>query len=555
MSFVYLLFICLFIGASNAKAGLVSRETMCNLQNNEVDVKLQINSVNRYKYSCDDFNDKDKTLTFCNEFLNDVNEQMLSRNTSIRDELVKKISDYEKQKNNFDLNDKNIDEYEELNSKLDMYKELLSNYDNVLYDVSPSMVVINPNITIDNTITDSALLTIYSAAVAYFSANGYLLAEELLEHMKLNNSINSCYKPSNTEVISNTNGYKRILSYSVTRGNYSFEKDGTKSGNDAYYSLHSVNYNKTSNNSGVVISDRYDYAYDMSYDDFKTDAVCNAMYTLQERGYLTPYYVIVECSESYSCNVVIENIYMNNNTCYIEKTAVIGKGDSAQYNLSVVNSTKKTIQTFGPDDTYIKVYDSNNNLLVSNDDSGYKLNAMVNYLFSAGQNYKVVVSMFSKTKIGNIRVGFASVDVQSFNSIDKIEKTKGFFPDKYKDIDVTTNKYYGNIFTLQNNEEKDFTIQTKKNGNSYIDTYLYMIDPRRSNYYDGIGKDDDYHPMYIYNDDGAGNNQAKIEVKYKQFFSKNTDYIIICSTYNLTKLGKYTIDINGLDKKHGTIVL
>lgn len=555
MSFVYLLFICLFIGASNAKAGLVSRETMCNLQNNEVDVKLQINSVNRYKYSCDDFNDKDKTLTFCNEFLNDVNEQMLSRNTSIRDELVKKISDYEKQKNNFDLNDKNIDEYEELNSKLDMYKELLSNYDNVLYDVSPSMVVINPNITIDNTITDSALLTIYSAAVAYFSANGYLLAEELLEHMKLNNSINSCYKPSNTEVISNTNGYKRILSYSVTRGNYSFEKDGTKSGNDAYYSLHSVNYNKTSNNSGVVISDRYDYAYDMSYDDFKTDAVCNAMYTLQERVYLTPYYVIVECSKSYSCNVVIENIYMNNNTCYIEKTAVIGKGDSVQYNLSVANSAKKTIQTFGPDDTYIKVYDSNNNLLVSNDDSGYKLNAMVNYLFSAGQNYKVVVSMFSKTKIGNIRVGFASVDVQSFNSIDKIEKTKGFFSDKYKDIDVTTNKYYGNIFTLQNNEEKDFTIQTKKNGNSYIDTYLYMIDPRRSNYYDGIGKDDDYHPMYIYNDDGAGNNQAKIEVKYKQFFSKNTDYIIICSTYNLTKLGKYTIDINGLDKKHGTIVL
>lgn len=501
------------------------------------------------------FNDESETLQFCNEFVNFVNENLNYYDTSIENELNEKINYYEEKLKNFKLSEKNVEDYQELVAKLENYQEILNNYNNLLYAPSPTMVVVNPNIVVNNVLTDSALLAIYSAALAYFNANGYLLAEELLEHMRTNQSINSSYKPSNIQNIKSTQAYKSIISSSSTRSSYNFEKDGTTAGNDAYYALHSVNYNKTNTNSGVVISDRYDYAFDMAYDDFKTDSVCNAMYTLQERGYLTPYYVIIELSECYSSTKTEENVYMNSYSRYFEKIGILGKGDSIQYNFSVSNTSNKTIQTYGPDDTYIRVYDGNNNLLVNDDDSGYKLNALVTYQFVSGQTYKIVISMYSSSQVGNIRVGFASVEVDDFNDITKITKSIGFFTNKYNDIDISSNQYYANIFLINNDEEKSFTIETKKKGNSYFDTYLYMIDPRRSNYYDGVGTDDDYHPMYIYNDDGAGNLQAKLNVKYKEFFSKNTEFILISSAYNLSNSGEYTIDINGLDSKFGLIIL
>lgn len=501
-----------------------------------------------------DFNDETETLQFCNEFISIVNENLNNYGTSVESELYKKIELYETQLHNFKFNEKNTNEYDELVAKLETAKKTLDNYDGLLYGIESTTVVVNPNIVVDNTLTDSALLAIYGSALAYFSANGYLLAEELLEHMRTNESINSSYKPSNIQSIKDTQGYKSIISSPSLNSSYNFEKDGTTAGNDAFYALHSVNYNKTNSNSGVVISDRYDYAFDMAYDDFKTDAVCNAMYTLQERGYLTPYYVVMEYSECYSSSIFEEDINMGSTSRYFEKTGIIGKGDTIQYNFTVSNTSRKTIQTYGPDDTYIRIYGSNNDLLASNDDSGYKLNALISYLFVTGYNYKIVISMYSSSQIGNIRVGFAAVDVSNFDNITRITKSKGFFTDKYKDINITASQYYVNIFLLQNNEEKSFTIETKKNGDSYLDTYLYMIDPRRSNYYDGIGTDDDYHPMYIFNDDGANNLQARLDVKYKQFFAKDTDFILISSAYNLSNTGKYSINIDGLDTKHGLIL-
>lgn len=580
LSFLLMISICLFIFNENDVNNVESRIAVSNVENNnyfdelnsfQIDesyirfenveyqqnkkIKNKEDKKNKVLTENVNFDDESETLQFCNEFVTVVNEELNYYDTSIDNELNKKINSYEEKLENFNLNEKNVEEYQELVAKLENSKEMLDNYNNLLYTPSTTMVVINPNIAVNNVLTDSALLAIYAAALVYFNANGYLLAEELLEHMKTNQSINSSYKPINTQNIKSTQGYKSIISSSSTRSSYNFEKDGTQAGDDAFYALHSVNYNKTNTNSGVVISDRYDYAYDMAYDDFKTDAVCNAMYTLQERGYLTPYYVIIECSECYSYTKTEADVYMSSYSRYFEKTGILGKGDSIQYNFSVSDTSYKTIQTYGPDDTYIRIYDINNNLLVGDDDSGYKLNALVTYLFELGHTYKIDIRMYSSSKVGNIRVGFAPVEVDNFDDITKITKSNGLFTDKYKDINITSSQNYANIFLLENNEEKSFTIETKKNGNSYFDTYLYMIDPRRSNYYDGIGSDDDYHPMYIYNDDGAGNLQAKLNVKYKGFFSKETEFIIISSPYNLSKTGKYTIDINGLDTKHGKLFL
>lgn len=59
---------------------------------------------------------------------------------------------------------------------------------------------------------------------------------------------------------------------------------------------------------------------------------------------------------------------------------------------------------------------------------------------------------------------------------------------------------------------------------------------------------------FDFNDDGANNLQARLDVKYKQFFAKDTDFILISSAYNLSNTGKYSINIDGLDTKHGLIL-
>ena len=504
-------------------------------------------------YSCS----KEDIISYSNRFVNDINNELESYGTSIESELINKKNLYEKQLKEFKSNYKSKTEYDNLQLKFNGINEVLDNYkkyEDYFSNIKTSRaVVVNPDVYFDNILSNTALLAIYGSALAYFNAHDYKLAAELLEYMKSNNSINSSYKPTNFSSIRNSQGYKDILAMTETTGSYKFEKDGTKYGDDAFYSLHYVNYNKTKSNSGVIISDRYDYAYDRAYDDFKTDAVCNAMYTLQESGVLTPYYVILEF---YECNSseIKDSLKMNSTSRYLEKTSILGNGDVIQYDFSVSNTSNKTIQTYGPDDTYIKVYDEDNNILVSDDDSGFKYNALVSYLFEEGRKYKIEISLYSSSIAGNIRVGFASVDGREYSEITKITKTSGFFKDKYNDITIDSTQYHGNIFLLQNNEGKSFTIETKKNGSSYLDTYLYMIDPRRSNYYDGTGTDDDYHPLYIYNDDSAGNRQARLEVRYKEFFAKNTDFIILASAYNLSNIGKYSLSIIGLDTPKGIIL-
>ena len=51
-----------------------------------------------------------------------------------------------------------------------------------------------------------------------------------------------------------------------------------------------------------------------------------------------------------------------------------------------------------------------------------------------------------------------------------------------------------------------------------------------------------------------GNRQARLEVRYKEFFAKNTDFIILASAYNLSNIGKYSLYIIGIDSPKGIIL-
>ncbi|MCI5582225.1 MAG: hypothetical protein MR357_00695 [Anaeroplasma sp.] len=87
-----------------------------------------------------DFNDENETFQFCNEFMNIVNENLNYYDTSIEKELNKKIDFYENALKKFELNEKNIEEYQELVAKLDNYQEILNNYNNILYATSNNIL-------------------------------------------------------------------------------------------------------------------------------------------------------------------------------------------------------------------------------------------------------------------------------------------------------------------------------------------------------------------------------------------------------------------------------
>lgn len=526
------------------------------------EVKEKINQIN---YS-NDLLDKENLSFFStedrdivkqlNDYVLNIEEELNKKSSSRLLELEKMINDYEEKIMQLDKN-KSENEINILKQTIESLVSSKKNHLKLLKgnSTTETFAILNPSVQIITNLSTIALEEVHSATVTYFNSNGYVLAAELLQHMKSNKDINSPYKPSHSNVIKNTNVYYDIVNTNQVQGGATFEKEDTIESIDAFYALHMVNYNKTPNNTGIVISDRYDYAFDGKYDDFFTDAAVNAMYTLQNRGILTPYYVILEYGESLQSTNYHRVLTIDTYSKHQELYDILGQGDVLTIVLRVMTDGIKTIQTFGPNDTCLSLYADNNAFLASDDDSGFNRNALINYNLESGRKYVIKLKFFSPSQVGNIRLSISSVNITNYDDINKITKKNGFFKDSYEDITVNNEKNIGSAFLFENNEGKTFNISTIKNGNTYVDTYLYLVDPRRSNYYDGTGEDNgDLFPLYLYDDDSGGNLQAKIDVSLK-FFSKNTPYLLISSLYNLEKEGTYKIKISGLDKSHSGIIL
>lgn len=315
---------------------------------------------------------------------------------------------------------------------------------------------------------------------------------------------------------------------------------------DLYMSIHSFYYKKSANNTAIVLTDRYDFDFKTSYDDFVTQAAVNMMAKAQEQGFLTPYYVIVEAeNKTYITNNAYNETFNTTNWRYNEAGTTLGKGESITYDLVFNTSGYRNIQTFGYNDTYLTLRSSSGSLLISNDDGGYNRNAFLKYYFNAGEKYKIVLRFYSSSTMGNVRTAITPSTNSSFDDISSITRTWSLFKTYYKNTEV--NNGAGNVamYTLQPATSSSYTIETTKKG-SYVDTYLMLIDPRRAD-------DDRYVPKAeklkssIYNDDGGGNLQAKISIG-----SHATDipYLIIASTYSYSVSGNFYIKISGMDTSH-----
>ena len=385
---------------------------------------------------------------------------------------------------------------------------------------------------------NGALIAAYATLLAGLKAEGLELTLELVQHMKNNYKLNSTYKPKNADIITHTKMYEKLFSGEEI-DELKFESDENIYELDAACSIHGFNYNISRDRKSLVITDRNDYKY-KTYENVKKAGGNNIMLALQNCGMAIPFYVVLEYSigetnkTTKNDNIIVFNEYSN----YFEKYDMVGVGETIEYNMIVNADVNKTIQTFGPDDTIIELFDEYGNFVAYDDDSGYNQNACICPYLTKDRRYVLKVRM-KENGCGNIRIGFCSTTSCFFDQIHRI-KDKGYFRENYEEINITGYKYLSNFYILNHNFETNLKIETKNvYSNEYvIMTRIFMIDPRRSDYY--TGTDEDNAPLFIKSTDNGV--KAVLNVNMN-FFPLGEDFLVLSSIQNLNTSGTYTLKV------------
>lgn len=286
-------------------------------------------------------------------------------------------------------------------------KDIIEEYKNVNLNVRNSKSADSSNVAL---------------VISYFSNHDYILAAELLTHMRDNKDLNSIYTPINGNRVVGTTAFNNIISSNQNFGSTTFNNDGSLLGADAYFSLNKCAYRKASSGKAIVLTDRYDY--DTSGYSWTIQGIAvNMMYNAQQSGYLTPFYTVItqEMISGNSKPIPQTTIDINSTSSsnrFLEEVITLGKGDIKDFSITYENGGMKVFQTFGNKDTILELYDSQGSLLLSNDDSGYKSNALISYEFTANITYILRVKFYSSKELGDIKiVGTAANTVNNYDNI------------------------------------------------------------------------------------------------------------------------------------------
>lgn len=224
---------------------------------------------------------------------------------------------------------------------------------------------------------------------------------------------------------------------------------------------------------------------------------------------------------------LLESISLSASSRYTERIVNLQPNQYIDYTLNFPVDGNQVIQTFGTKDTKLYLYDSNGTQLAYNDDSGYSLNALINYSFKQNVTYTLRVQFYSSSEAGKIRIAIIP-QKSSYSSYES------FFqgPENWSAHSGSLSEYNSAILRYNSSTAKSVTFTT----NCEFDAYLYVIDPRST---DAISSSDS--GASVYNDDGAGSLQAKIT---KQL-DANVPYLVILTAFNpSTQSGNYTISFS-----------
>ena len=242
------------------------------------------------------------------------------------------------------------------------------------------------------------------------------------------------------------------------------------------------------------------------------------MYAAQEAGVLVPYYSVITNNFDGTSSNPTETVSISSSQRYYEDKVTIGKGEYKDYYVTFKSSGTKVFQTFGTKDAYLYLYDSNGNLLTSNDDGGYSLNALIRYYCSANVQYKVRVKFYSSTQSGETKLaitpsyGALKSDSSALNTYEDIYNTSS----SNFTFNTFSNKGYVRLFTYTPSEKAYYTVETEGN----VDTYVYLIDPRSTYLLSSAD----------YNDDAGEGLNASVNKE----LAANVPYLIVYSRWDLT---------------------
>lgn len=380
--------------------------------------------------------------------------------------------------------------------------------------------------------SDSAAV---ASVISYFSNNNYVLAAELLTHMRDNKDLNSIYIPVNGSRVVGTTAFNNIIGSNYSFGSTTFSNDGSLLGTDAYFSLNKCAYRKASSGKAVVLTDRYDY--DTSGYSWTIQGIAvKMMYNAQQSGYLTPFYTVItqEMIPGTTKPIPQTTIDINSTNSrnrFLEEVITLGKGDSKDFSITYEVGGMKVFQTFGNKDTILELYDSQGSLLLSNDDSGYKSNALISYDFLANTTYILRVKFYSTKELGDIKiVGTATNTVNNYEKIYSLNTAPS--GELYTFSSVNKTSLY--VYTPTSRNTYTLKLDGQVDGNMTA-MYLYLIDPRSTvTIVSELYADSTYSPSQY-----SFNPPATIVKE----LAKDIPYLIIVSKSNMSSQALYNLSI------------
>ena len=212
---------------------------------------------------------------------------------------------------------------------------------------------------------------------------------------------------------------------------------------------------------------------------------------------------------------------------YIERQMLLTSiNPIKEYKLTFPLDGNWIIQTFGFRDTVMSIYDESGNLLISDNNSGYRNNALLSYNFTANTQYTLRIELAPNGVQGYVMLGMApgtmvGTEYEDFELCDEIPKTY-----------LLTVPIGNTQFVVFNpTQSGNFTIKASSCGQEQVDTYLYIVNPG------------DHYSWSLKDDDSGGDYNAMIQANLGSY--KN--YLIIITTYNInTQGGEVMLEITGV---------